>query len=479
MNRRELETHLQDLFDGYIGPEAFNSLQDELRANPEARVAYREYLHLHHALRFHSKGQAPLRVVPMDLVVERLQRRSMKQAGLAAAAVLILGALVMSLVLFQPKPATLTFTSSQGTDLMVSHRIDGETIPEGQALEPGSRLTVSHGVVELEFASGVRAILRGPADLTLLREDLLDLNHGTAWFHVPQKAVGFQVRTPDLVLTDLGTEFGLLSKLDSPAEVHVFTGKVEVLNRHGLKLSEVIEGGNARVAGPAGRWKSTVARSDHFLTELPDKAPVSVAVDDSVAFTSSPENKMIRRGSYSFTSSAELSRFDPGRSDKLVATLSHENSSIAEVTYGGVRMSLGARSNTASRLQTAIYYLDSPGSAGDLVVRFNGQPNGVGGSLIALSNTASGEPKVIAQSGKRSIQLTTRVNNSLVVASHVSNGLVVTARAPLTPLCGAPVGSAAGGSGYTRVQSSSKVMFAFSGNGPEPTTVAVAFAPHP
>lgn len=188
---------------------------------------------------------------------------------------------------------------------------------------------------------------------------------------------------------------------------------------------------------------------------------------------------MIRRGSYSFTSSAELSRFDPGRSDKLVATLSHENSSIAEVTYGGVRMSLGARSNTASRLQTAIYYLDSPGSAGDLVVRFNGQPNGVGGSLIALSNTASGEPKVIAQSGKRSIQLTTRVNNSLVVASHVSNGLVVTARAPLTPLCGAPVGSAAGGSGYTRVQSSSKVMFAFSGNGPEPTTVAVAFAPHP
>ena len=71
----------------------------------------------------------------------------------------------------------------------------------------------------------------------------------------------------------------------------------------------------------------------------------------------------------------------------------------------------------------------------------------------------------------------------MVVASHVSNdsqwNAALTAQAPLTQLFGAPVGSATGASGYMRVQSSSKVMLAFSGNGPEPITVAVAFAPHP
>lgn len=484
MKRRELETHLQDLFDGCITPEAFYTLQDELRANSEARETYREYLHLHHALRFSARGVNSLRVVPMDQVVERRQRRLMKQAGMAAAAVLVLGALLMSLILFQPEKATLTFTASPGTDLVVSHRLDGEDLPEGQTLEPGSRLILNSGVVELEFASGVRSIVRGPADLTLLREDLLDLEHGTAWFHVPKKAIGFQVRTPELVLTDLGTKFGLISVADSPDEAHVFTGKVEVTSRHGLKQREVIEAGHALVVEPSGSWKVTALRSDHFLTERPENVPVSIDMDGSVTFTTSPQNEMIRKGSYTFSSGIELSGFDPSESDKLVATLSHEHSEIAEVTYGGVRMSLGARSGMSSIRQTAIYYLDSPGSAGDLVVVFKGRdPNGVGGSLLALSNTANGKPAVVAQSSERSVQVTTKVKNSFVVASHVSNGqaldAAVTVQTPMTPLFGAPVGSATGGSGYMRVESTGTVVPVFSETGLEPITLGVAFAPRP
>lgn len=482
MKRRELETHLQDLFDGCIAPEAFYSLQDELRADPEARETYREYLHLHHALRFSARGLNSLRVVPMDQVVERRQRRLVKQAGMAAAAVLVIGALLMSLILFQPEEATLTFTISPGTDLVVSHRLDGEDLPEGQALEPGSRMILNSGVVELEFASGVRSIVRGPADLTLLREDLLDLEHGTAWFHVPKKAIGFQVRTPELVLTDLGTKFGLLSKPDSLDEAHVFTGKVEVISRHGLKQQQVIEAGHARVVEPSGSWKITALRSDHFLTERPENIPVSIDVDDTVTFTTSPLNKMNGKPSYTFSSGIDLSGFDPSESDKLVATLSHEHSEISKVTYGGVRMSLGVRSNTSVTKQTAIYYLDSPGSSGDLVVVFKGRPpNGVGGSLLALSNTAIGKPAVVAQSDTRSVLLSTKVENSLVVASHVSNDHavdpVLMAQTPLTPLFGAPVGSAAGGSGYMHVESSSTVKLIFSGRGQQPSTLGAAFAP--
>jgi hypothetical protein len=240
------------------------------------------------------------------------------------------------------------------------------------------------------------------------------------------------------------------------------------------------------VVEPSGSWKVTALRSDHFLTERPESVSLSIDVDDTVTFTASPQNEMIRKSSYTFSSGTELSGFDPRESDKLVATLSHENSEIAEVTYGGVRMSLGARSDTSVWLQTAIYYLDSPGSAGDLVVVFKGKgraPNGVGGSLLALSNTTSGKPAVVAKSSARSVQVTTKMNHSLVVVSHVSNDHAAdaapTAQAPMNPLFGAPVGSSAGGSGYMLVESTGMVKPIFSGAGLEPITLGVAFAPRP
>jgi hypothetical protein len=280
MNPSELDHHLQDLFDGRLEGQAFENLQQELRDDPAAREAYREHLHLQHALEFRSKGVDLLNVVPMDLVVER--RRSMRNSGLAAAAVVVIGALVMALVAArEPKP-TLTFNTSPGTEISISHALEGEDAPDGLVLEPGSRLKVINGTVELEFASGVRGIIRGPADLTLQREDLLDLASGTVWFEVPADAVGFKVNTPDLVLTDLGTEFGIISEPNFLDEVHVFDGKVEVRSRHGVKHQELLQAGQARYAGPAGRWKETPVRRDHFLDELPTKKiePAVVSTED-------------------------------------------------------------------------------------------------------------------------------------------------------------------------------------------------------
>jgi hypothetical protein len=282
MNRSELDQHLQELFDGRLEGQAFEDLQQELRDDTAARAAYREHLHLQNALEFRTKGVDLLNVVPMDRVVERRQRRTMRTAGLAAAAMLAIGLLVAALVAArEPKP-TLTFNTSPGTELNVSHALEGEYAPAGMVLEPGSRLTVIRGTVELEFASGVRGIVRGPADLTLQREDLLELANGTAWFEVPADAVGFKVNTPDLILTDLGTEFGIISERNFLDEVHVFDGKVEVRNRSGLQHKELLQAGQARYAGPAGRWQETPIRRDHFLDELPTQEiePAVVAVED-------------------------------------------------------------------------------------------------------------------------------------------------------------------------------------------------------
>jgi len=271
MNRRTLEAHLQSLFEGCLDREGMLALQHELRSSPEARDAYSDYLHLHNALQLRAEGIDMLHVVPMDRIVERRHRRSLRDAGLSAAAVLALAALVMALVIARTPPAALTFASSPGTVLAVSHLPEDGKIPKGQVLQPGSRLQLSRGTVELEFASGVRGIVRAPADLTLQREDLLQLANGTAWFEVPAKAIGFQVSTPDLILTDLGTEFGVISEDNFLDEVHVFKGKVELLNLSGLKEKETVVAGHARFAESAGRWKKIPLRRDLFLSGLPDK----------------------------------------------------------------------------------------------------------------------------------------------------------------------------------------------------------------
>ena len=282
MNRRELEMQLQDLFEGRLMGDDLEDLQHELRTNPEAKDAYCDYAHLHNAMQLRNEGVDSLNVIPMDRAIQRDRRRSFRTAMLASVAALAIVGVVMSLFIARTPRPTLRFSTSPGTDLTISHQLTGEGAPEGQVLEPGSRIEVSRGTVELEFASGVRGIVQAPASMTLRREDLLELDKGTAWFEVPPSAVGFKVSTPDIVVTDLGTEFGIRSRPKAPDEVHVFSGKVEILHRKGVKKQLLAVTGQAHVAGPAGRWQETALRRDYFLSELPKTEPKpSVIFEDS------------------------------------------------------------------------------------------------------------------------------------------------------------------------------------------------------
>ena len=221
MNRRELEIQLQDLLEGELDASALEGLQQELRENPEAQEMYRDYVRLQNALQVRSAGMDLVGVVPMDQVVLRRQRRMLRNSGLVAAAVLLIGLLVMTFFMVRERPPTLAFTTSPGTEFVLTG-MGGEESPHGMVIEEGTRLEIQRGTVELKFASGVRGIIKGPADLTLHREDLLYLARGTGWFEVPEEATGFKVSTPDFVLTDLGTEFEILTQPNFLDEVHVF-----------------------------------------------------------------------------------------------------------------------------------------------------------------------------------------------------------------------------------------------------------------
>lgn len=271
---------------------------------------------------------------------------------------LILSASLLALNMADEIRPSITFQATSDARFSLSHTAGQDEVPRGLALEPGSRLMIEHGTVELDFASGVRSVVRGPAAFTMERDDLIKLDQGRAWFDVPSGAVGFQVITPDLVLTDLGTRFGVISQSKGDDQAHVFTGKVELLNRRGGKSKVELVAGQARVAEAGGTWREVPPDPDSFLTKLPATSHVPVTLLSSADFTSSPKNQFAR-GPYHFEAKQELDGFTASAADKLVVTLSHENGAIDEVTFEGITLSLAVRS-VSGECSTAIYYLDSP-----------------------------------------------------------------------------------------------------------------------
>jgi hypothetical protein len=115
------------------------------------------------------------------------------------------------------------------------------------------------------------------------------------------------------------------------------------------------------------------------------------------------------------------------------------------------------------------------------VVRFRGTSTGIGGSLLALSNTAPGGPVAAASADSSEVRLSLESTGCLVVASHAVNDAggtgAVRARGPLETLFSRPTGSSMGGSGHHLAESAEEVAMAFSGGKDRPATAAAAFAP--
>ena len=106
---------------------------------------------------------------------------------------------------------------------------EGETnaVEIGSSLTSSRRLHLKSGAVQIEFYSGARVILEGPSSLELVSQGAARLAYGKLSARVPEPAHGFKVYTPDVTVTDLGTEFGVNLQKSQPVKLEVFEGKVE------------------------------------------------------------------------------------------------------------------------------------------------------------------------------------------------------------------------------------------------------------
>lgn len=118
----------------------------------------------------------------------------------------------------------------------------------GGALEPGW-LRLESGLAQVDFYSGARVVIEGPAQLRLVSPNEAACPTGRLLAQVPRPARGFRLKTDQINLVDLGTTFGI-DATHGRTEVHVFKGKVELLTGTAAKQA-LGQGQAARAEGNA------------------------------------------------------------------------------------------------------------------------------------------------------------------------------------------------------------------------------------
>ncbi|TWT86654.1 FecR protein [Pseudobythopirellula maris] len=111
----------------------------------------------------------------------------------------------------------------------------------GAELEGGQLLELETGVAELTFSGGARLVLEGPAAFRIPDHETIELYVGRVAAAVPKEAGRFSVRTPRLVVSDCGAQFGVVAEAGGRDEVHVFEGPVRAhsLDRQGRATGAV------------------------------------------------------------------------------------------------------------------------------------------------------------------------------------------------------------------------------------------------
>jgi hypothetical protein len=248
-------------------------LNQILRTNPAARSVMARSLVNEHAIisRMRDDGIAamlePTRHAPsVPQPSFKPQRLKTKLVPLSAAAVVIFACFLTWLALHPRKPKAAPVPIEPVAILKEDADavwLDSSPAPGG-ALAAG-KLKLASGMAAIEFNSGARILLEGPAEIDLISAMKAKLAGGRILADVPPPAHGFAIETPDTTIIDRGTSFGVSVNETGGTLLKVISGKVDLVN--GPEVS------------PVTRNRSVTIRSGGKITttSIPDEAFPSAA----------------------------------------------------------------------------------------------------------------------------------------------------------------------------------------------------------
>lgn len=239
--KQEDKKRLLDYLDGKLNADApvaeIDALNELLRHSPQARDF----------LRTHANIDTQLREIAISRSPEKITTRPTHSWFFPAITSLAACVSLWLVLQLGKKDDTISPTLSQqaidgpistlmetatpvavlksATDVQWSDPL--EIHPTGSTLTAGW-IRIAQGTLQIEFLSGARLLVNGPAELRLDSDNSAYLATGKASAYVPEPAHGFVLDSPGLNVKDLGTSFGLEVSADKGPEVHCFDGSVEL-----------------------------------------------------------------------------------------------------------------------------------------------------------------------------------------------------------------------------------------------------------
>jgi hypothetical protein len=273
MKPDNLESQMLRMLDGDLTAEEAAELDQELIASPEARATWRRLAQIHSCLetRFAAKKTINQSTpVPIERVLQDQRSKAIRLSVFAAAAaIVIVGAVLWMIATPDPTPRLATFQVASGSAYALSHASKDKNLRSNTLVE-GSTLVIQHGVAEIKLPHDIRAVVEGPAFLTLQDDRTLKFDHGRGLFEITTaKGQGFTVVTPRQRIVDLGTAFAIDVKPGNDAvDLHVIDGHVRVDSVDGNK-GEVLQAPRS-VKLDGSRISKNIPKAN-FLSLLPEK----------------------------------------------------------------------------------------------------------------------------------------------------------------------------------------------------------------
>ena len=269
----DIDVLLQQLLDEQIQSDEMERLQKAIKEDPRIRDFYIDSMLACAVLRRSSQVTEALTVSDRIHTFEGIQdfTRRITKNRYACATIIVLAIVVFSFVgLFRHK--------DKGP---VIGKLTGIYAVKWQGRHPGidkplyvGLYDLREGVARLEMGQGVNLLLEAPCQIEFKNSREVILKSGRFVVKVPPGANGFQVRTLTALITDWGTEFGVIVRSDGSTEAHVFNGQINVELDPDLSqklTSRIVNQGQAMSVDPAGQslQGGLSAQSDLFLLDFP------------------------------------------------------------------------------------------------------------------------------------------------------------------------------------------------------------------
>jgi hypothetical protein len=270
----DIDELLQRLLDDQIQPEEMERLQKAIRENPRVRDYYIDSMLVCAVIRRSSQvtGELSESDLIQALSGEGKQGHSKRIVRYlySIAAILILGILTLTFLnIFLQRtqgPAIGKLLDTYEAQWRGSRPRPGEPLYAG-------RYNLREGVAKMELDLGTSLLLEAPCQIKLTSVGEVSLKSGRIVV-VSSQLKDFRVRTLTALITDLGTEFGVIAHSDGSTEAHVLKGRISVAldpNKSARPTSLVVNEGQATVVDATGQTikGGLAARADIFLDQLP------------------------------------------------------------------------------------------------------------------------------------------------------------------------------------------------------------------